>query len=153
MIGLISDTHGRLDTRIVSLFTGVEHILHAGDVCGGGVIQQLERIAPVTAVLGNCDHDPMLRPLEVVELGGLRILLHHIVSLEQPHAEIFQSVRRVGPDIVLFGHTHQPCDVIRDGVRYLNPGSASQGRGGSPRSVATLDPTRSPAQFYLHPLH
>lgn len=152
MIGLISDTHGRLDPRVHQLFAGVEHILHAGDVCGGRILVELEKIAPVTAVMGNCDHDPMLRPLEVVEVGGLKFLLHHIVGLDNRHAEIFASVRRVQPDIVVFGHTHQAYDQTHDGVRYLNPGSVSEGRRGSPRSVATLDPSSSPARFTLHEL-
>lgn len=145
MIGIISDTHGRLDPRISEIFAGVEHILHAGDVCGGGIVTQLERIAPVTAVLGNCDHDPMLRPLELLEIAGLRFLIHHIVPLGQAHAEIFKSVERAKPDVVVFGHTHQPCDRILKGVRFINPGSASEGRGGAPRSVALLDTAVMPA--------
>jgi len=152
MIGLISDTHGRLDPRVHQIFAGVDRILHAGDVCGGLIIPELENIAPVTAVSGNCDHDPLLRPLEVVVVGGLKFLLHHIVRFEDRYAEVFASVQRVKPDVVLFGHTHQPCDVTRDKVRFLNPGSITEGRRGSPRSVATLDTSQTPARFTVHEL-
>lgn len=152
MIGLISDTHGQLDRRVHKIFASVDHILHAGDVCGGGVIAELETIAPVTAVLGNCDHDPMLRPLEIVEIADLKILIHHIVPHGHPQAEIFASVRRIQPDIVLFGHTHKPFDSVIDSVRFINPGSITQGRGGSPRSVATLDCDQTPARLSFHEL-
>ena len=152
MIGLISDTHGRLDPCVHRLFAGAERILHAGDVCGDLIIPELETIAPVTVVAGNCDHDPLLRPTELVTVGGLKFLLHHIVHFGDRRSEIFAAVRRAEPDIVVFGHTHQPCDVTDGGVRYLNPGSVSEGRRGSPRSVATLDTSAAPAIFRLHEL-
>ena len=61
-IGVISDTHGHFDPKIPRIFAGVEHILHAGDVGGGGILVQLEQIAPVTAVLGKSDAKSMTQP-------------------------------------------------------------------------------------------
>ena len=137
-LGLISDTHGYFDPALPKIFEGVEHILHAGDICGNDVILKLEQIAPVTAVLGNNDYDPRYRELEAVEFEGTRFLIHHIVPLGQPHANIFDSVQRVRPDIVLFGHTHKTHDSVVDGVRYLNPGYAGRQRFNLGRSVALL---------------
>jgi len=152
LIGLISDTHGRFDERIPALFAGVEHILHAGDICGNEIIARLEQIAPVTAVLGNNDYDPQYRELEVIELAGVRFLIHHIIPFHNPHAPIFDSIRRVRPDFVVYGHTHKPADQTLNGVRFLNPGYTGPGRFNLPRTLATLDLTKNPAAFHLHPL-
>src|SRR4026208_1469617 len=77
LIGLISDTHDFLDPRVPSLFKGVEHILHAGDIGRMSILVALERIAPVTAVLGNTDAGLDVRETEVIELAGRKFLLHH----------------------------------------------------------------------------
>lgn len=146
LIGLISDTHGKFDPRIPELFREVEHILHAGDICGNEIIQRLEQIAPVTAVLGNNDYDPQYRELEIVELADTRFLINHIVPFHNPHAPIFDSIKRVKPDVVLYGHTHKPADETRDGIRYLNPGSAGPQRFKLPRTVALMDLSVTPAK-------
>ena len=73
IIGLISDTHGYFDPQIPSLFAGVQHILHAGDIGGQRIIDELRAIAPVTAVLGNNDYDPSYQDTQVVELNGQRV--------------------------------------------------------------------------------
>ena len=82
-IGVISDTHNFLDPN-PKLFSGVEHILHGGDVGLPRIIMELEQIAPVTAVLGNTDSDTQLRETEVVELAGRKFLIHHIVDVHVP---------------------------------------------------------------------
>ncbi|MGB0581107.1 MAG: metallophosphoesterase family protein [Limisphaerales bacterium] len=152
LVGLISDTHGKFDPQIPELFRDVEHILHAGDICGNEIIRKLERIAPVTAVLGNNDYDPQYREKEIVELAGTKILIHHIVPFHNPRAPIFDSIERVKPDLVLYGHTHKPADETRDGIRYLNPGSAGPKRFNLPRTVALLDLSTSPAMVDFHDL-
>src|SRR3974390_920027 len=80
-IGVISDTHDFYDPKIPSLFQGVEHILHAGDIGLPRIVLQLEEIAPVTAVSGNTD-DPGFhyRSTEVIEMAGRKFLIHHIVQ-------------------------------------------------------------------------
>ena len=150
LIGLISDTHGRFDPQIPDLFRDVEHILHAGDICGNEIIMKLEQIAPVTAVLGNNDYDPQYRELEVIGLGGLKFLIHHIIPFNNPRAPIFDSVRRVRPDIVVFGHTHKPADQIVDGVRYINPGYTGPQRFSMLRTMATLRLDGGTAELTFH---
>ena len=152
LVGLISDTHGKFDPQIPELFRDVEHILHAGDICGHGIILKLEQIAPVTAVLSNNDYDPQYRELEIVELADTKILITHIVPFHNPHAPIFDSIRRVQPDIVLYGHTHKPADETRDGIRYLNPGSAGPKRFKLPRTVALMDLSNSPPKVEFRDL-
>ena len=85
-IGVISDTHAFLDPRVEKLFAGVDHILHAGDVGPHMLLHELEAIAPVTAVVGNTDAGLNLNLTEVVELGGRKFLVHHIVD---PRVQVF----------------------------------------------------------------
>jgi uncharacterized protein len=138
-IGVISDTHNFFDARISTILAGVDHILHGGDVGRPQIILRLEEIAPVTAVSGNTD-DPGYgyRPTEIVELAGLKFLLHHIVN---PHA-LSDSLRgvleRQKPDVVVFGHTHKPFSETLNGTLFFNPGYAGQSRFGMPRSLAIL---------------
>jgi putative phosphoesterase len=138
LLGLISDTHDFLDPRISSLFKDVEHILHAGDIGRASIILALERIAPVTAVLGNTDAGLDVRETEIVELAGRKFLLHHIVDVREPHESLQRRIEREAPDVVVFGHTHKPYDEIIGASRYLNPGYAGKPRFNLPRSVALL---------------
>ena len=137
-IGVISDTHGWLDPKVLELFTGVSHILHAGDIGPDDIIAELETIAPVTAVIGNTDSSSAFRPTEAVTLAGRKFLVHHIVN---PHAlkeELQLRIARERPDAVVFGHTHQAfCETI-DGVLFFNPGSAGKPKFGRGRTVAIL---------------
>ena len=137
-IGLLSDTHGFLDPRLPRIFHGVEHILHAGDIGPDRLIAQLESIAPVTAVLGNTDSSALFRLTETVLLGGRKVFVRHIVS---PHAltdELQMSLARTQPQVVLFGHTHQPFHEQINGVWFVNPGYAGKPKPGAERSVALL---------------
>ena len=79
-IGVIADTHGRFDSTVRRHCKGVDHILHAGDIGDRSVIEQLEQIAPITAVSGNVDDEQCGFPSEaVIELAGLRIAIRHIL--------------------------------------------------------------------------
>ena len=138
LLGLISDTHDFLDPRVPSLFQGVEHILHAGDIGRASIILALERIAPVTAVLGNTDAGLDVRETELVELDGRKFLLHHIVDVREPHESLQHRIEVETPDVVVFGHTHKPHDETIGVTRYLNPGYAGKPRFNLPRSVALL---------------
>jgi putative phosphoesterase len=137
-IGVLSDTHNYLDPQIESLFEGVDHILHAGDVGQPWLLLQLQQMAPVTAVLGNTDSDVPLRETEVCELDGISIVIHHIVNphaLSQPLAE---RIRRVRPQMVVYGHTHRAAEETIGETLFLNPGYAGRPRFHDPRSVAFL---------------
>jgi hypothetical protein len=137
-IGVISDTHGFLDPRIASLFKGVEHILHGGDVGSTSIIVELENIAPVTAVLGNTDAGLDLKLTEVVTLDGRKFLIHHIVDVRGPHEDIQRRIESETPDVVVFGHTHKPHNEVIGSTLYFNPGYAGKPRFNLPRSVAIL---------------
>jgi uncharacterized protein len=138
-IGVISDTHNYLDPRVPKLFSGVDHILHGGDIGQPAIILALEQIAPVTAVLGNTD-DPGFhyRQTEVVEAASRRFLVHHIVNPRSLTDLLKDRIARERPDVVVFGHTHKPfCESI-GGTLFFNPGYAGKSRFGMERSVAVL---------------
>ena len=137
-IGVLSDTHGHLDPRIPALFDGVEHILHAGDIGPCSILSELERIAPVTAVLGNNDFDLTLRESEVVTLAGRKFLVHHIVDVRAPAEGLRERITREAPDAVIFGHTHKPHAEQRGRTFYFNPGDAGRPRFNQARSVALI---------------
>lgn len=138
-IGVISDTHNFLDLKVPVLFRGVDHILHGGDIGLGKIIHELEAIAPVTAVMGNTD-DPGFgyRQTEVVELGGRKFLLHHIINPHGVADPIHVRIEREHPDVVIFGHTHRPFCNLLNGSLFFNPGYAGKSRFGLQRSVAIL---------------
>jgi len=127
-IGVISDTHNRLDSKVLDIFCGVDLILHAGDVCKTEILEKLGTVAPVVAVLGNNDSLPSLRIKERRELNGVRFEIIHIFPPRIPD----------DTDWLIFGHTHVPCDETVKGVRLFNPGSAGLANKGAPRSVALL---------------
>jgi putative phosphoesterase len=134
--GLISDTHGLFRREIPELFKGVDHILHAGDIGKPAVLIELEKIAPVTAVLGNVDIPawfPGIGRNAIVENAGKRILIQHDL------AELDTDPPSEGITIVIHGHTHKPSTRQHGGVRYINPGSAGPERFPLPVSVALMD--------------
>jgi putative phosphoesterase len=109
-IGIIADAHGLFDPAIRRHFRGADHILHAGDIGDRSVIEQLEQIAPVTAVSGNVDDDQCGFPCEAtIELAGHRIAIRHILYEGGKLTKEGQAfLDRDRPDICVFGHTHQP---------------------------------------------
>jgi putative phosphoesterase len=135
IVGVISDTHGRLRPEAIAALRGSELILHAGDVGGPEILDQLRAVAPVVAVRGNVDTAVWATALplvEIVEAGGLHVfMLHDRQALDfDPKAAGFAAV--------IFGHTHRPGAEVRDGVLYLNPGSAGPRRFTLPITVARL---------------
>ena len=134
-IGIISDTHGLLRERAKEALAGVEHILHAGDICDDAILEQLALIAPVTAVRGNCDFSKRCAKLpkfELLTLAGTQIYLHH------GNDEALKFVP-AGTQIVVQGHSHIPKTEIRDGVLFINPGSAGPRRFSLPVTLAILE--------------
>ena len=135
-IGVISDTHGYLDPKVHTLFDGVDHILHAGDIGPHSLIVELEHIAPVTAVLGNTDFGLTVRETEIVELAGSKFLVNHIVDPHRLEPMLKERVERQKPDAIVFGHTHKPFNETVGGILFFNPGYAGQQRFKLSRSVA-----------------
>src|SRR5688572_21743588 len=135
-IGLISDTHGLVRPEALRALAGADLIVHAGDVGGPDVLDGLRAVAPVVAVRGNNDRGAWATALaetEVVDTGGRSLyVLHDLKELDlDPCAAHF--------DAVIAGHSHQPRIERRDGVLYLNPGSAGPRRFRLPIAVAWLD--------------
>jgi uncharacterized protein len=139
VVGLISDTHGLLRPEIRTVFTGVDLIVHAGDVGGGAVLDGLAAIARVEAVYGNVDdpHDPSLARERTMTAGGVTIHVSHGNELGRPTAEL--ALARYAGDVVVFGHTHKACIVrASDGRIGVNPGAAGPRRFNLQPSVARL---------------
>jgi uncharacterized protein len=139
VVGLIADTHGLVRPQVADAFAGVELILHAGDVGGPSVLEQLGRIAPVEAVSGNVDdrRDPALRRARVVIAGGITIHVSHGDELGRPTPAL--ALARYNGNVVVFGHTHRAV-VHRDetGRLAVNPGAAGPRRFDVQPSVARL---------------
>jgi uncharacterized protein len=141
LLGIISDTHGLLRPEAEEALQGVDLIVHAGDVGHPDVLTNLKRIAPVFAVKGNVDTAPWAQELPittVVEAGAATLyVLHNLNDLDlRPEAAGFH--------FVISGHTHQPTEVERDGVIYLNPGSAGPRRFHLPIMLARLNLAKRP---------
>ena len=139
-IGVLSDTHGYLDPEIPKLFKGVRHILHAGDIGYPSIILELQEIAPVTAVRGNCD-DPEIdfKELEVVTIDIRKFILQHIVNPAELDDRLKRRVIRENPDFVIFGHTHQKFIQMIGQTLFFNPGYAGKPKKDQVRSVAILN--------------
>jgi len=134
-IGLISDTHGLLRPEAVAALIGSDFIIHAGDIGSPEVLEGLARVAPVTAIRGNVDRGDWASEIpltEVLEAGGMYLyVVHDIAELDlDPVAAGFQAV--------VSGHSHQPAAREKDGVLYINPGSAGPRRFSLPVAVARL---------------
>jgi putative phosphoesterase len=148
VIGVISDTHGLLRPEALAALRGSEHIIHAGDVGDPEILDQLATVAPVTAIRGNIDKALWARRLaetEVVELGGTSIyVLHDLATLDlKPEA--------AGFDVIIYGHSHVPKQETKNGILYLNPGSAGPRRFKLPVSVAriTISATKVGAEIVM----
>jgi uncharacterized protein len=136
LVGLISDTHGLLRPEAELALQGVDLIIHAGDVGDPQILPKLKRIAPVFAVRGNVDTANWAQELPtttVVEANGASLyVLHNLSELDlRPDGGRF--------DFVVSGHTHQPEQSERNGVVYINPGSAGPRRFSLPTTLALLD--------------
>jgi putative phosphoesterase len=147
VIGVISDTHGTLDSRVSFAFSGVDHIVHAGDIGTAAVLLELETIAPVTAVLGNTDNvipGFSLCPTAQIKVAGVGVLVTHELRVR----EIAHLLPRVG--VVVSGHTHVPAVDLRAGVLFVNPGAAFRSRLPSgQRTVAILTISRGQASVRI----
>lgn len=132
-IGVLSDTHGLLRPGVMERLAGCDLIIHAGDMGGSDVLDALRHIARVVAVKGNTDRgDCGLRETEYVEFEGKRIYVIH------NRAALDVVPESMGLDIVVFGHSHQPLVEYRNGVMFLNPGSAGPRRFSLPVSIASV---------------
>lgn len=135
-VGVISDTHGLLRPEATATLAGCDHIVHGGDIGSGEILAQLALLAPVTAVRGNNDRAPWAASLpetQLLQVGAVNILVMH--NLDQLRARDCPA----GVCVVVSGHSHKPAICERDGVLYVNPGSAGPRRFKLPVSVARLE--------------
>ena len=136
-IGVISDTHGQLRESVLEIFQGVDQIIHAGDIGNQDIIYDLLEIAPVFSVRGNMDYYQWAQTLshdEIVNVGTSRFYVLHDLSMItfDPAESNFLAV--------IFGHTHHPTFYQKNGVYYINPGSAGPIRSNKPPpSIARLN--------------
>jgi uncharacterized protein len=134
-IGLISDTHGLARPEALVALAGVEIIVHAGDVGSSTVLEALRTVAPLRAVRGNTDigsYSTFLSGHLHLEIGGVKVYILH--NLER----LAHDQDMGGSGVVIFGHTHRAQVYQREGVLYVNPGSAGPRRGDNPVTVALL---------------
>jgi uncharacterized protein len=135
-IGLISDTHGLLRPQAAQALAGVSHIVHAGDIGNADVIAQLERIAPLSIIRGNNDTGTWAASIPEtlqVQFDGITLYVVHDVN------DLDFDPKARGIDVVVSGHSHKPVVDKRDGVLFINPGSAGPRRFKLPVSVGYLD--------------
>ena len=135
IIGVISDTHGLIRPQAVAALAGSDLIIHAGDVGKPEVLERLGELAPTFGVRGNIDIDSWAARLPLtqrVEAGGLALfVLHEIAQFDLDPAS-------AGFAAVVFGHSHRPLIETRDGVLFLNPGSAGPRRFRLPITIARI---------------
>ncbi len=136
-IGVISDTHiprraKKLPSPVLAGFVGVDLILHAGDITGKEVLDDLALIAPVKAVKGNMDMFPLAELLpskRIVEVGTYRIgLIHGHGMGYNPLQNAKDEFMEAGVDAVVFGHSHEPYNKMHGDCLFFNPGSPTDKR-------------------------
>ncbi len=143
-VAILSDTHIPSRARTLPEWVGEEiewadHTIHAGDFDSPDAFETIEELAaPLTAVGGNMDRRLDLPAVETVDLSGVRfVVTHGTGSIEEYEARVATTVTEHadGPTVGVCGHTHQLMDKTVEGVRLLNPGSAT---GASPASVTSM---------------
>jgi len=134
-IGLISDTHGLLRPEALAFLEGSDFIVHGGDIGNAVILETLARIAPLTVVRGNNDREAWadrIAETELVKFGEVSVYAIHDL------AQLDMDPRAAGVRVVVSGHSHKPKVEEREGVLYVNPGSAGPRRFRLPISVAEL---------------
>lgn len=133
-LGVISDTHGLLRPEAVAALGGCDALVHAGDVGKREVLEELRRLAPLTAIRGNVDTwaESDLPETAVLKIAGVRLYVIHNVN------ELAADPSAAGYDAVISGNSHVPRAEHVDGVLYLNPGSAGPRRFNLPICIAKL---------------
>jgi len=146
-IGVISDTHIPeraldLPKEIYAAFKDCELILHAGDLISIDVLKSLEKICPVTAVVGNMDSPEVrirLKEKEIISVGNFKIGLIHGKGHPKNLLDFIKGAFNDKLDAVVFGHSHTPLNEKKEGVLYFNPGSPTDTLFSPCRSYGILE--------------
>ena len=138
VVGLISDTHGLLRPGVHTALTGVELILHSGDVGGSEILDELRLIAPVRAVFGNTDPagDAGLAEEILIAIDGITVHVSHGHEVGSPTPA--KLAARYDADIVVYGHTHRPLVSQVGKQLFVNPGAAGPKRFNLTPSIGRL---------------
>jgi putative phosphoesterase len=139
-IGLISDTHGLLRPEAKAFLRGSDYIVHGGDIGDPRILEELAALAPITAVRGNNDRGPWagrLHETELLQVGEISVYVIHDLS------QLDIEPQAAGVHVVVSGHSHKPLVEQRDGVLYVNPGSAGPRRFKLPIAAGELIVTGS----------
>jgi uncharacterized protein len=149
VLGLISDTHGLLRSGVHDALSGVQLILHAGDVGGAEILDELRAIAPVRAVFGNTDPpgDPELSEEIAMFVDGIKVHVSHGHEVGSPTPE--KLAERYDADVVVYGHTHRQLVTRLGGRLFVNPGAAGPKRFNLTPSVAKLTIVRGKAEVEI----
>ena len=149
VLGLIADTHGLLRPEAIAALHGAERIIHAGDIDTPDVLQALQTLAPVTAVRGNVDRGDWAGALPTTA----------IVTIDQVSVYVLHTLQDLdlvpeaaGVRVVVSGHSHHPAIQERNGVFYVNPGSAGPRRFRAPVSLALMEIRGTAVEVRLVPL-
>jgi uncharacterized protein len=138
LIGLISDTHGLVRPDVHTALAGVELILHAGDVGGDDILDELQLIAPVHAVYGNTDPPGQPRLADSIEMAIDAVRVHVSHGHEVGNPTPAKLLARYGADVIVYGHTHKQLLTNADGRWVVNPGAAGPRRFDVMPSVARM---------------
>lgn len=175
-LGLISDTHlpdrlAALPPAVFDLLSGVDLILHAGDIGTLDVLDQLSAIAPVVAVHGNDETEEAtaaLPYLQTVVVAGHRLVLTHAHYPHrddelanrgedwQPHLRRRAGfARQHGATLIIYGHLHIPMSLQHEGVWLINPGALASGNPWTHQTIQTvarltLEPNQTPSLTHLN---
>ena len=134
-VGLISDTHGLLRPEALAFLAGCDTIVHGGDIGNAAILERLAAIAALTTVRGNNDREAWARSIPVTaQLAVGPVVLYAIHDLKELDIDPVAS----GVRVVVSGHSHRPACSERNGVLYINPGSAGRRRFSLPVSAAEL---------------
>lgn len=134
-VGLISDTHGLLRPEALAFLAGCDVIVHGGDIGNAAILARLEEIAPLTVVRGNNDRAAWAHAIPVsARLALGPVVLYAIHDLK----ELDIAPQAAGVRVVVSGHSHRPACSERNGVLYINPGSAGRRRFNLPVTAAEL---------------
>lgn len=148
-VGVISDTHGLLRPQAIEALQGSELIVHAGDIGSIEVVDRLSEIAPVFAIRGNVDREKWAEKFPLTEVVKVKerylYVLHNLNELDlDPVA--------AGFDVVISGHSHKPAVQNKNGVLYVNPGSAGPRRFTLPVAIARLYIKPEGIEAHIHEL-
>lgn len=141
-LGVVSDTHDWVDPALAGLFERVDFILHAGDIIGPEVLEQLKALAPVRAVRGNNDAGDWAQALPAARIERFLevpvLVIHILGTVEEPALGVRFLLEAEKPRVVVSGHSHQGLISVKGGVLFFNPGSAGPARFKSKPSAGVL---------------